>query len=397
MRHTFVFPLSPNVGNMQKNGASEMFYSKSINKGVGLFICLMVASVAGPVPGTNAANYKDAQFNPIYPPFSVAANRDPDVLVPPTEVSEKTRENFEEKSPKKSSRLVLALGGGAFKSVAQIGVIRCLEDNGIQIDGVVGTSLGATIGALYCSGMSTKEIEELFVDETVQDAMMKCVIVRQLLKPLAPIKHLVFGKPLAGLSSGKGYLKLLEEKLPPDFKQLKKPFAAVVTNLTDGQTTVLSEGDLPRSVLASNAVPTVFRPVLIKDKLYVDGGLRANLPNNIAEKLGADLTISVLCDKAITPVENKTFKSMKAVMMRVADIMMAAADHPKAEASDVLIFPDVDFVPPFTKDEDIIRKAVAVGYKAAEQVLPQIKSELLALEQRQEKKQTAAGPDEKLR
>lgn len=372
-----------------------MVYSKSLHRAVGFFTSLMIAAVAGPMPAADAAKPND--FTPLPPPISVAANRDPDVLVPPTEVSEKTRENFEEKSPKKSPRLILALGGGALKSVAQIGVIRCLEDNGIKIDGVVGTSLGATIGALYCAGFTTKAIEELFVDETVQDAMMKGVIVRQVLKPLAPVKHLVFGKPLAGLSSGKGYLRLLEDKLPADFKQLRKPFAAVVTNLTDGQTCALSEGDLPRSVLASNAVPTVFRPVQIKDKLYVDGGLRANLPNNIAEKLGADLTVSVLCDKAITPVENKTFKSMKAVMLRVADIMMAAADHPKAEASDVLIFPDVDFVPPFTKNDEIIRKAIAVGYQAAEQVLPQIRSELLALETRQQKKQTASGPDEKLR
>jgi NTE family protein len=355
-----------------------MFYSKSLNRVIGFFVCIVVSALA-------------------WMPASYAANRDPDVLVPPTEVSEQTKENFVEKCPKKSPRLVLALGGGAYKCVAQIGVIRCLEENGIKIDGVVGTSLGATIGALYCAGKTTQEIEELFVDETIQDAMMKGVIARQILKPLAPVKHFVFGKPLAGLSSGKGYLKLLEEKLPSDFKQLHKPFAAVVTNLTDGQTTVLSEGDLPRSVLASASVPTIFRPVLINGKLYVDGGLRANLPNNIAEKLGADLTVSVLCDKAITPVENKTFKSMKAIMLRVADIMMAAADHPKAEASDVLIYPDVDFVPPFTKDEDVIRKAIQVGYNAAKQVLPEIRQELVALEQLQIRKQTASSPEDELR
>jgi NTE family protein len=143
-------------------------------------------------------------------------------------------------------------------------------------------------------------------------------------------------------------------------------------------------------------VPTVFRPVEIDGKLYVDGGLRANLPNNIAQKLGADLTVSVLCDKAIKPVDNKTFKSMRSVVLRVADIMMAAADHPKAEASDVLIFPDVDFVPPLTKDEDIIRKAIAAGYTATQQVLPQIRAELVALEKRQAK-QTAAKEEAEVR
>ncbi|PZM82533.1 MAG: hypothetical protein DKT66_11080 [Candidatus Melainabacteria bacterium] len=363
-----------------------------MNKLIGLLLLLAVTVSTGPAPASDAAQMKSANFNPL----QIAANRDPDVLVPPTEVSPAAKETFEEKSPQHRPRLVLALGGGAFKSVAEIGVLKCLEDNGIEIDGIVGTSLGSTIGALYCAGMKPNEIEKLFVDETVQDAMLKGVIVRKILKPLAPVKHLILGKPFAGMSTGKGYLKLLRKELPEDFKSLKKPFAAVVTNITDGQTCVLSEGDLPLSVLASNTVPTVFRPVEIDGKLYVDGGLRANLPNNIAQKLGADLTVSVLCDKAIKPVDNKTFKSMRSVILRVADIMMAAADHPKAEASDVLIFPDVDFVPPLTKDEDIIRKAIAAGYSATKQVLPQIRAELVALEQRQTK-QTATKEEAEVR
>lgn len=364
-----------------------------MNKLIGIFLLIMVAVSTGPAPASDAAKLKDVDFRPM----GIAVNRDPDVLVPPTEVSPDAKVNFEEKSPQERPRLILALGGGAFKSLAQIGVLKCLEDNGIQIDGVVGTSLGATIGALYCSGKSPAEIEKLFVDETVQDAMFKGVIVRQILKPLAPVKHLVCGKPFAGLSTGKGYLKLLRKELPADFKGLKKPFAAVVTNITDGHTCVLTEGDLPLSILASNTVPTVFRPVEIDGKLYVDGGLRANLPNNIADKLGEGLTVSVLCDKAITPVDNKTFKSMKSVVLRVTDIMMAAADHPKAEASDILIFPDVDFVPPVTKDDKIIHKAIAAGYNATKQVLPQIKAELLALEKRQGSKQTATKEESELR
>ncbi len=356
-----------------------------MNKLVGLFLLILVTLTTGPAPAADSAQLKDTDFSPIGAP----ANRDPDVLVPPTEVSETSKETFAEKTPHKRPRLILALGGGAYKSVAQIGVLNCLQDNGIEIDGVVGTSLGATIGAMYCAGMTPAEIEALFIDKKIQKAMMKGVIIRQILKPLAPAKHILLGKPLAGLSTGKGYLSLLRKNLPADFSQLKKPFAAVVTNITDGQTCALTEGDLPLTVLASNSVPTVFRPVEIGGKLYVDGGLRANLPNHIADKLGADLTVSVLCDKSIKPVENKSFKSMKAVMMRVADIMMAAADHPKAEASDVLIFPNVDFVPPFTKDPDIIRKAIAAGYNATEQMLPQLKDQLLALE-RQQGPQTAA-------
>ena len=364
-----------------------------MNKLIGLFLLVTVAFSSGPAPAYDAAKLKERDFAPL----QLAVNRDPDVLVPPTEVSPTTKENFEEKSPQKRPRVILALGGGAFKSVAEIGVLNCLQDNGIEVDGVVGTSLGATIGALYCAGMTPADIEKLFVDETIQDAMFKGMVFRTVMKPLRPLKHLVLGRPLAGLSPGTGYLKLLRKKLPENFSQLKKPFAAVVTNITDGQTCALSEGDLPLSVLASNTVPTVFRPVEINGKLYVDGGLRANLPSNIAEKLGADLTVSVLCDKAIKPVDNKSFKSMRSVVLRVADIMMAAADHPKAEASDILIFPDVDFVPPVTKDPEIIRKAIVAGYNATEQVLPKLKEQILALEKQQNKKQTASKSKEELR
>lgn len=322
---------------------------------------------------------------------SHASNRDPDVLDPPTVVSKESKEQFAEVRP----RLVLALGGGAFKSVAQIGVIRCLEEHGVRIDGIVGTSLGATIGALYCSGMSVDNIEKLFIDDEIQDAMFKGVIVRFMLKPLAPFKHVVFGRPYAGMTPGKGYLEFLSDNLPEKFSQLKKPFAAVATNLTDGETKVFSEGDLPKSVLASNAVPTIFRPVMIDNKLYVDGGLKANLPNNIAKKLGADVIVSVLVDKAITPVENKKFKSKSAIIMRVADIMMAAADHPKAEAADILIYPNVDFIPAITKDRELIERAIAVGYRAAEQMVPQIKAEILASERKIESQRTAVTPSVK--
>ena len=112
-----------------------------MNKLVGLFLLTMVTVTTGPAPAADAAETEDSEFRPMAAP----ANRDPAVLVPPTEVSESSKETFAEKTPQKRPRLILALGGGAFKSVAQIGVLNCLKDNGIEIDGVVGTSLGAPL------------------------------------------------------------------------------------------------------------------------------------------------------------------------------------------------------------------------------------------------------------
>src|SRR5580692_7074995 len=104
-------------------------------------------------------------------------------------------------------------------------------------------------------------------------------------RPLKSLTYIFKGRPYAGITDGKGYLGLLEKKLPASFEQLKIPFAAVVTNLTDGQTAVLGHGDLPKAVFASNCVPTLYRPLMIDGKLYVDGGLKANLPSDIAQSM----------------------------------------------------------------------------------------------------------------
>ncbi|CAN5223080.1 hypothetical protein BH11CYA1_BH11CYA1_37060 [soil metagenome] len=307
-----------------------------------------------------------------------AVNRTADVLSPPTsiKVDAAAVEVFKESKP----RLILALSGGGCKAVAEIGVLRSFEQHGIKIDGIVGTSMGSTVGALYCAGVSVDDIEKLYLDDDMQNAMLKGAILSVITRPIKPLAYLFTGRPYAGITSGTGYLKLLQSKLPATFSELKIPFAAVVTNLTDGETTALASGDLPRSVLASNCVPTLYRPMKLNGKLYVDGGLKANLPSIIAQGMGADIVVAALVDTAIKPVANKQFKSKRNLLMRVMDIMLANADKQQAHASDILIYPDVDFVPGMTKDREILKRGIAAGQKAADTVAGRIKAELLALD-----------------
>lgn len=309
---------------------------------------------------------------------SGAINRNASAVSPEATMSTEGKETFTESRP----RLVLALSGGAFKSVAEIGVLRSLERHHIKIDGIVGTSMGATIGALYCAGVSVDDIEAMYLDNTIQNAMLKGARWSVVTSPLAPLSYAFKGKPYAGITDGKGYLRLLEHKLPKSFEELKIPFAAVVTNLTDGQTAVLAHGDLPRAVLASNCVPTIYRPVMIDGKLYVDGGLKANLPSNIAQSMGNDMVVAVLVDTAVTSVPNRKFKSKKALILRVMNIMMASSDKMQTRSSDILIYPDVDFVPAITKNPEILRRGIAAGQKAADSVADRIASELLTLRTR---------------
>jgi NTE family protein len=358
------------------------------------FAALIQACVYAPVPSALAA-----ETNLLDPPVEATTiaslgkpvNRDASILTPPTTTSVDSKLTFGDRQ--KSPRLVLAFSGGGCKTAAQIGVLRSLEKHHIPIDAIVATSMGATIGALYCAGMSVDDIEKLFVEKELQKSILSKVIVNAVISPIKPIVHIFTGKPYAGMSSGKGYYKFLEKNLPATFAELKTPFAAVVTNITDGQTCVLADGDLPRAVLASNAVPTLIRPVMIKGKLYVDGGLRANLPVNIAQSLTTGLIVSVLVDSAIKPEANKKFKSKNNLVMRVADIVMASSDRQQAKNTDILIYPDVDFVPGLTQDPVLLKKGILAGEKAADIMAPKIEAALIAEEQATRGIQTSQAMD----
>jgi NTE family protein len=118
---------------------------------------------------------------------------------------------------------------------------------------------------------------------------------------------------------------------------------------------------------------------MIDGKLYVDGGLKANLPSDIAQSMGNDIVVAVLVDTAIAAVPNEKFKSKKALILRVMNIMMASSDKMQTLSSDTLIYPDVDFIPAFTKDPEILRRGIAAGQTAADSVAARIISELVAL------------------
>lgn len=271
-------------------------------------------------------------------------------------------------------RLILALGGGGCKAVAQIGVIKSFEKHHIPIDGIIGNSMGSTIGALYCAGVPIDEIEKQFVDASVQRSLGNPtnVIVAKVMSSLLTFRYLVMHRPYAGLTDGKRFSHMLRKELPPTFSELQKPFAAVTTNLTTGRTAVLSGGDLPQAIQASNAMPPVYRPVQIGDKLYIDGGVRANLPAIIARKLCPDTVVAVLVDTSLKEKPNCTFTSLKNLIGRVTDIMLAASDMRQAYSSDILIYPNTDYVPLWTENPALIRRGIAEGEREADRLAPKI-------------------------
>jgi NTE family protein len=252
-------------------------------------------------------------------------------------------------------RVALVLGGGAARGFAHVGVLRVLEDAGIPVELIVGTSVGSLIGALYADGYNARELEHIsryldrgdFFDFGIAPAL--------------------FG---TGLARGARLERWVKSRLRTgDIEQLAIPFAAVATDLDDGSVVVLDRGEVARAVRASSAIPGVFEPVELDGRLLVDGGVVANLPVTIARDLGADVVIAV----DVTQVSGKAQPSnFVEVVMRAVTILTHEGVEESARAADVLVAPAVGDVE--LLDFDAKDRAIAAGAAAAREKLLEIRN-----------------------
>lgn len=204
----------------------------------------------------------------------------------------------------------LVLSGGAARGLAHIGVLKALEEQGVRIDAIAGTSMGAVVGGLYASGYSIEELEHL----------ARTLDWQQALSDAPPRKDVPFrrkqddrdflvkqklsfrddgslGLPL-GVIQGQNLSLLLESKLAHtadirDFDKLPIPFRAVATDIASGEKVVFRRGHLPQVVRASMSIPAVFAPVELDGRLLVDGGMVDNIPLDVVREMGVDMAIVV--------------------------------------------------------------------------------------------------------
>ncbi len=273
---------------------------------------------------------------------------------------------------KTKPHVALALGGGGCKCTAEIGVLRVLDANKIPIDYIIGTSTGATIGAMYASGMSVDEIQKLYVDDTVQRAMIPRLAPRLIFFPIVQAERDITKKGEAGITNGARFKSYLNKTLPAKFSDLKIPFSAVTTDLVSGNTLVFSQGNLPIAVQASNSLPPMYEPLAIDGKVLVDGAIRANVPAKYARKAGAEVVIAVDVDPVIKDEDPKNFAILKDVLLRVSDIGLAELDKRESYEADVLIRPETNGIKLMTGDKKSLEEAIKNGESAATQALPQI-------------------------
>ena len=250
-------------------------------------------------------------------------------------------------------KIGLALGGGAARGFAHIGVIKMLESHGIVADLVVGTSAGAVVGSLYAAG---------------HDAFAMQKIAQQLDEKIFA-DWTLGGR---GLLKGEALQDFVNQHLGRrPLEKLNKPFATVATDLNSGERVVFRTGDTGMAVRASAAVPGVFQPTQFRGRSYVDGGLTSPVPVQAAREMGADIVIAV--DISDRP-EGQPVDSLGAILWQTTTIMGGIIGANELKGADVVIRPKLRYVKSwdFTARHD----AMLEGERAAQAALPAIRQKL---------------------
>lgn len=189
-------------------------------------------------------------------------------------------------------KIGLALGSGAARGIAHIGVLKVLQEAKVPIVAISGTSIGALIGALYAAGVPVDEMEEI----------AKSVDWKKIASLVDP------RVPVSGLIDGKRVSRFFEELLPVrDFSDLKIPLAMLATDVESGEAIVLKQGDLLTALRAAIAFPGIFTPVNIGERFLVDGGLCYPIPAHILKDLGADAVIGVCAIPKVDKRDHEAF------------------------------------------------------------------------------------------
>ncbi|MBR3030472.1 MAG: patatin-like phospholipase family protein [Bacteroidales bacterium] len=300
----------------------------------------------------------------------------------------------------------LVLSGGGAKGSAHIGVLRVLEDLGIHVDYVTGTSMGSIMGGMYSLGYSAAEMDtiirgmdwSIYMSNTVRRSELstqrKLNNMRYLLDvPFstglgllgdldsqkenngAGIADFTTSLP-AGVINGQNVLNLFnglsvgyQDSI--DFNNLPIPFACVAVDLITNNEVVFHSGHLPTAIRSSMAIPGVFAPVKMGNMILIDGGFRNNFPTDVCREMGADIIIGVdVSDKGNFDADNT--RSLPQVMQQFLNISTNEAHVEHSELCDVLIIPDISGYGSLSFDSAAIDTLIERGYNEALAHMPEL-------------------------
>lgn len=259
--------------------------------------------------------------------------------------------------PKVPPKVGLALGGGAARGFAHVGVIQVLEEAGIKPSLVVGTSAGSLVAALYASGRNAQQLQQvaLGMDEAAFADWTLPLFNRGVLR----------GEALARYVNAQVGNRLIES--------MPLPLGIVATDLNSGQGVLFQRGDTGTAVRASSAVPAVFLPVKIGSHEFVDGGLVSPVPVRYARQMGAELVVAV--DISAAPEGNPSADALQMLLQTFA-IMGKSINTWELKDADVVVRPAL----PGMGGGDFAgrRRAIEAGRAAMQALLPQLRAAMEA-------------------
>ncbi|MGH8781209.1 patatin-like phospholipase family protein [Paraburkholderia sp.] len=260
--------------------------------------------------------------------------------------------------PPRPLRVGLALGGGAARGFAHIGVIKALEARNIQVDLIAGTSAGSVVGALYASGMNGFALNKLALnmdEASISDWAM-------------PFRARGF---LQGVAL-QNYLNTTLNNRP--IEKMLKPLGVVATDLKTGQPILFQRGNTGIAVRASCSVPSIFEPVKIGDHEYVDGGLVSPVPASFARKMGADFVIAV--DISARPETALTQSSFDVLLQTFTIMSQTIKAYELDKYADIVIRPNLNAMS--GSDFSQRNAAILAGEEAVAKLMPELQRKLSA-------------------
>jgi len=310
-----------------------------------------------------------------------------------------TTGSFSQQTQTEDLKVGLVLSGGGAKGLAHIGALKIIEEAGIRIDYIGGTSMGAIVGGLYAAGYTARQLDSIFeqidFDYLIQDEIprsSKTFYEKGETDKYAvtlPFDGFKISFP-SGLSKGQNVYNLFSKLTSHvndvnDFSKLPIPFFCIATNVETGKAVMLDSGYLPQAISASGALPSIFSPVIINETILIDGGVANNYPVDELRAMGMDIIIGVDVQDSLKTKSG--LNTVFGVLTQISNFRTIEAMVEKRKKTDVYIKPDIsDFtVVSFDDGREIIKageaaaghsleklKAIAARQKKTERRMPQL-------------------------
>ena len=291
--------------------------------------------------------------------------------------------NSQDSDQKNGLKVGLVLSGGGAKGMAHIGALKVIEEAGVKIDYIGGTSMGAIVGALYASGYSATQLDSIFrntdFNRLISDNLPRGVKTfyekedseRYAIK--LPFDNFKIAIP-QGFSGGQNIYHELVKYLyhvkdVNDFGELPIPFICIATNVETGEQVNLESGYLPEAILASGTLPSLFEPFTIEGKVLIDGGVVNNYPIEEVKKMGADIIIGVDVQHGLR--DRSDLLSATEILLQINNFRTAEDMVEKSAQTDIYIKPDMSNYS--VMDFDLEDEIITMGENAAKVKFEELK------------------------